>query len=263
MAFSRLAPVQCVTWGHPVTTGLPTVDYFLSSQDLEVEGAEAHYTEKLVRLPRLGVMYDRPALPTPRKDRAAFGLPADAHLYVCPQTLFKFHPDFDDLLSGILRQDPAGVLVLIEGKYPYWNELLRRRFGRNMPDVQHRVRFLPRQGRADFLNLLAVADVMLDPIHFGGGNTSYEGFALGVPIVTLPSQFLRGRLTYAMYRQMGIPDLVAADTADYVRLAARLGTEPDYREQLRRRIREASGVLFDDVAVVGELEQFLLAAVGR
>src|SRR5262249_44422146 len=87
MAFSRLAPVQCVTWGHPVTTGLPAVDYFLSSNDLEMDGAEAHYTEELVRLARLGVVYDRPVPPSPRKDRAAFGLPENAHLYVCPQTL--------------------------------------------------------------------------------------------------------------------------------------------------------------------------------
>src|SRR5262249_60044681 len=143
------------------------------------------------------------------------------------------------------------------------DELLRRRFGRGMPDVQGRVRFLPRQGRGDFLSLLAVADVMLDPIHFGGGNTSYEGFALGLPIVTLPSQLLRGRLTHALYRQMGVPDLVAADAADYVRRAVRLGTEPDYRDQLRRRIAEASGVLFEDVAIVREVEGALRAAAGR
>jgi predicted O-linked N-acetylglucosamine transferase (SPINDLY family) len=79
--------------------------------------------------------------------------------------------------------------------------------------------------------------------------------------VTLPSQFLRGRLTYGMYRQMGISDLVAADATDYVRLAVRLGIEPDYREQLRRRITEASSVLFEDVTVVREVEQFLLSAV--
>ncbi|MFE1746470.1 tetratricopeptide repeat protein [Coleofasciculus sp. H7-2] len=53
----RLAPVQCVAWGHPVTTGLPTLDYFLSSQLMEPENAQEHYSEKLIRLPNIGVAY--------------------------------------------------------------------------------------------------------------------------------------------------------------------------------------------------------------
>jgi predicted O-linked N-acetylglucosamine transferase (SPINDLY family) len=74
---------------------------------------------------------------------------------------------------------------------------------------------------------------------------------------------MHGRLTYAMCRQMGVLDLVAADAADYVRLAVRLGTEPDYRAEMRRRITEASSVLFADVPVVREVEGFLRSAVGR
>ncbi len=261
MAFSRLAPVQTAGWGHPVTTGLPTIDYFISSDSAESATAEDHYSEKLVRLPRLGVCYERPALPAHRKDRAAFGLPENAHIYLCPQTLFKFHPEFDELLGGILRADPAGLLVLIEGRYPHWTDLIRRRFSRTMPDVQERVRFVPKQSRDDFLNLLAVADVMLDPIHFCGGNTSYEALALGVPIVTWPSEFMRGRLTLALYRQMGLPNLVAKNANEYIGHAVRLGTDAHYREDMHRRLRETSGVLFDDVAVVRELEQFFLSVV--
>jgi predicted O-linked N-acetylglucosamine transferase (SPINDLY family) len=256
MGFSRLAAVQCCTWGHPVTTGLPTMDYFLSARHLDDEGAEGHYTEKLVRLPRLGVVYDRPERPA-SADRASFGLPADAHLYACPQTLFKFHPEFDALLADLLRRDPAGLLLLIEGRSNAWKEMLLARFRRTLPDVLDRVRFLPRLSRPDYLRLLAAADVMLDPIHFGGGNTSYESFAMGTPIVTWPSAFLRGRLTYAMYCQMGWHDLVVGNAADYVERAVRLGTDPDYRAAMRRRIDETAGVLYGDVAVVRDLEAAL------
>src|SRR5262249_9771021 len=69
LAFARLAPVQCVTWGHPVTTGIPALDYFISSDLLEADGAESHYTEKLVRLKTLAVYYDRPAPPASAKGR--------------------------------------------------------------------------------------------------------------------------------------------------------------------------------------------------
>ena len=56
----RLAPVQCASWGHPVTSGLPTIDYFLSSDLMEPEDGESHYSEKLVRLPNLSICFRFP-----------------------------------------------------------------------------------------------------------------------------------------------------------------------------------------------------------
>ena len=102
LAFSRLAPVQCVTWGHPVTTGIPTIDYFISSEALESEESDQHYTERLVRLKTPAIYYYRPETPTSLKDRAAFGLPESGALYMCPQSLFKLHPSFDEILAGTL-----------------------------------------------------------------------------------------------------------------------------------------------------------------
>ncbi len=260
LAMTRFAPVQCVTWGHPVTTGLPAIDYFISSADLDSETSQDHYSEKLVRLSRLAVCYERPSITAPARDRASWRLPERGPLYLCPQSLFKLHPEFDDLLGGILRADPQGWLVLVEGKHARWRELLERRWAQTLADVRSRIRFLPHQPRGDFLALLTLADVLLDPIHFGGGNTSYEALGLGVPIVTLPSQFLRGRLTYALYRQMDLPDLIAETPAAYVELAVRLGTNPDVRRQMSARIRERSELLFQDRQGVQELASFLLRA---
>jgi predicted O-linked N-acetylglucosamine transferase (SPINDLY family) len=261
LAFSRLAPVQCVTWGHPLTTGIDALDYFLSSEALEVEGAQEHYTETLVPFKTLPIYYYRPRRPARPRDRASFGLPAGAHVYACPQSLFKLHPEFDEILGGILRRDPLGVLILLQARYPHWEELLRRRFAVTLPDVLERVRFLPRLDYEDFLSLNITADVLLDPIHFGGGNTSYEALAFGTPIVTLPSRFLRGRITYALYRQMGILDCVAADAGGYVDLAVRLGRDTLYHASVRDKILAANDVLYENAAGVRELEGFLKDAV--
>jgi predicted O-linked N-acetylglucosamine transferase (SPINDLY family) len=262
LAFSRLAPVQCVTWGHPVTSGIPTLDYFLSSDLLEADGADEHYTERLVRLKTLPIYYYRPRLPEPLPGRDRFGLPDDRTLYACPQSLFKLHPDFDGLLGGILRGDPRGLVVLLHGRHPHWDELLRQRFAATIPDVVDRVRFLPPLAHADFLALGAIADVLLDPPHFGGGNTSYEALAAGTPIVTLPSPYLRGRITLALYRQMGVLECVASGPEDYVAKAVRLGTDADYRAAVRARLRAASEVLYENPAGVRELEGFLRKVVG-
>ncbi|GBD37121.1 UDP-glucose:protein N-beta-glucosyltransferase [bacterium HR36] len=255
LAFSRLAPVQCCSWGHPVTTGLPTMDYFISTATAEIAEADEHYSERLVRLSRLNVVYERPKLPDANVERSRFGLPEQGHIYLCPQTLFKFHPEFDELLAAILESDPQGWLVLIEGKYSYWTELLMQRFARTMPGVTSRIRFVPKLPRDDFLRLLLTADVMIDPIHFGGGNTSYEAFAFGVPIVTWASPFLRCRLTYAMYKQMDFLELVASSAQDYVEKAVRVACDVDYREYVRQVIRERATVLYDDRAIVRELEE--------
>jgi predicted O-linked N-acetylglucosamine transferase (SPINDLY family) len=263
LAFSRLAPVQCVTWGHPSTTGINTIDYFLSSELLESDQAEQHYTETLVRLKSLPIYYYRPALPSPVKDRAYFGLDTAAHVYACPQSLFKFHPDFDEILGSVLRADPLATIVLIHGRSRHWDELLVKRFSRTIPDVLERIRFLPPQPRDDFLSLNAVADVLLDPVHFGGGNTTYEGLALGIPIVTLPSPLLRGRITLALYKQMGMLDCVVTNAAEYIKLAVKLGTDPDYRAMIRSKILAANEVLYENPKGVRELEQFFQHAVDR
>ena len=260
IAFTRMAPVQCVTWGHPVTTAIPTMDYFISSEVLDPPGNEAHYTEKLVRLPELGVYYYRPTL-TLRKTRADFGLPDDATLYGCLQMLWKFHPEFDEPIAEILRRDPKGRLVLIHGLNTNWDNLLTERFRRVMPDVADRVTWVPRLNYDEFLALTALCDVMLDPIHFGGGNTTYEALAFNVPVITRPSPFMRGRLTPAMYQMMQMDDCVASTIQDYVDRAVAIAARVDRREVVRAKIAERSPVLFENSGAVRSLEAFFRRAV--
>lgn len=268
LAYSRLAPVQCVSFGHPDTTGIRNMDYFISNDLFEPEDAQEHYSEKLFLLRNLGTLayYYKPQLHEPLKSREAFGLPEDKHVYICPQTLFKFNPDFDPLLRGILRADPAGIVALIEPEKPSWRELLHNRFRNSLGEFADRVCFVPRQNGNDFLNLLSVTDVMLDTPHFNGMNSNLEAFSVGVPVVTLPKNFQRGRHTYGMYRRMNMTDCVARDEDHYIRLAVQLGTDKPFREQVSRAIRENSALLFEDQAVVLEFERFFkeaLNAIGR
>ena len=263
MPFFGLAPVQCTSWGYPVTTGIPGVDYFISSGSLEPSNAQAHYSETLVLLNALPVFYYRPALKSPVKDRADFGLPERGTLYSCLQSLFKFHPDFDEVIGGILRADRRGLLLLLEGSQRHWTELLRQRFQKTIPDVLDRVRILPRQSPEDFLQLQAIADVILDPFYWSGNNTTHDALAFGTPIVTLPSEFMRGRVTYGCYRQMGVLDCVASSREEYVALAVRLGTDRAYRETVKAKILAANAVLYENAGAVRELERFFLEAVAK
>lgn len=265
LAFSRLAPVQCVSFGHPDTTGIPAVDWFVSNDLYELPGAQAHYSERLFLLRDLGTLayYYRPEQPQRPKARAAFGLSETDRVYLCPQNLFKFHPDMDALIAGILRRDTGGRLVLIEGRIPSWTSLLRGRFAASMPDVPQRIVFLPRMSATDYVNLIALADVMLDTRHFNGMNTSLEALSQGTPVVTWPGEFQRGRHTQAMYRKMGLADCVVGSAEEYVERAVRLAGDAPYRRGIRREILDRNGVLFEDARVVREFERFFREAVAR
>ena len=263
LCYSRMAPIQAVTWGHPDTTGSPMMDYFISSGAAEIEGADTHYSEQLVRLGNLGICYERPELAGPSRSREQLGLDPNRRVYLCPQTLFKFHPEFDQVLSAILQADPQGDLVVIASGTASWNEALRQRWLRTLPDAAQRVRFLPSLPRADFLHLLATADVMLDPFPFCGGNTTYEALGVGTPVVTLPGRFLRGRLTSAMYQLMGITTPVVSSPEEYVQLAVRLATDRDFGREVRRSIVETRDVLFDFSSNALSFEEMLRTWCGR
>ena len=261
LAFSRLAPVQCTTWGHSDTTGVETIDYFVSSELMETAQADAHYSEKLVRLPGPTLYFYRSELPLQPLNRSALGLSASARLYACPQSIYKFHPDFDETLATILRSDAEAQLVCIRWAYSQADELLRRRLERVMPDVIDRVVFVRRLQQDEYLSLLNLVDVLLDPFPYGGCTSTLEAFSFGVPVVTLPTELLRGRFTQAFYRRLGVESCIARDRADYVRIALRLGADVDFREQIRQQILAGQPRLFEDESAVGDWERFLRAAV--
>ena len=104
LAAMRLAPVQAVSWGHPETSGLPTIDLFLSAQAFEPSGAaENNYSEALVQLPHLGIYVEPLALPHAEVDLGSLQLPADQALLLCPGQPFKYAPQYDDIWVRSLK----------------------------------------------------------------------------------------------------------------------------------------------------------------
>lgn len=263
LAFARSAPVQVVSWGHPDTTGLSTIDYFISADNIEAHGADDHYTERLIRLNRLPCFYEPPDQPPPILSRAELSLPGSGTLYGCPQSLFKIHPDFDPILAAIAAGDPDGHILLSRGGSDHWKERLRARWADRHPILLDRVIFLPPRPHREFLALLRVIDVLLDPPHFGGGSTLYEAMLVGTPTVTWPGAVMRARIAGAAYRQMEIPaPPIAARLDDYAPLAMALGRDQLRRATLRQALSRAGPThLFSDHQVAREFESFLTAAL--
>lgn len=236
LAFWRLAPLQVATWGHSVTSGIDTIDYYVSHDRVEIPEAQAHYTEKLIRLPGYFMpRYLKPPLPAPEPRRQG------TRSYHCPQNLFKLHPDFDAAMKAILERDPQGEIVLVDSGRP-WTGQLRSRLRRSLGALSERVRIVPRMTHEQYLRHLSGADVVLDPFHFGGCNSSCDAFALGIPVVTLPGFLLPGRFTLGLYGEMGVEGAIASSPEAYAHLAWQIAREPD---ALRTAISRNSDRLFE------------------
>tara|TARA_B100000315_G_scaffold260599_1_gene323339 strand:+ start:5456 stop:7318 length:1863 start_codon:yes stop_codon:yes gene_type:complete len=252
LGFARLAPVQCVTWGHPVTTGLPNIDYFISGDLTETRDAAPSYSEKLIRLDGFSTCVAKPdeidQLP-PRET-------GPGQRIVCPQSLFKYHPDFDTLLGGILRALPDAEIQLIDGSHPAWSELLQMRLLTSLSDVSDRLQILPRLNREAFAALLRAADVILDTPHFCGGMTTYQALAAGTPVVTLPGDFMRGRLSLGLYRQMQMTDCVAVSAEDYVEITKRLCTDTSFAASVREQIQAGQDRIFNNRSAIDRHAKF-------
>jgi len=258
LAFSRFAAVQACTWGHPVTSGSPMIDYFLSSQEIETAEAQKHYTETLILTESLGLCYQRPDVDwsSGQADRAnlreQLSLPLGKHLYGCPQTLFKFHPVMDSILRGILEADDLAEIVLIQGRVPRWTSDLRRRMRRTIPSLADRIRFVSPMPNPQYLKLLAACDVLLDTFPFGGGNSTLEALSVETPVITLPSDYLSGRLTAAFLRRVGLEQCIAETEQSFINIAVEIANNPDKRQAFVRHINQNAQHLFQDTQAAGQ-----------
>jgi glycosyltransferase involved in cell wall biosynthesis len=261
LAFGRLAPLQVVLAGHPSTSGIPALDVFISNVHQDREDAQAHYSERLVRLPEIAVYVERTEPPAEPLSRAALGWSEDMRYYVCPMMLQKLHPDFDRALGEILRRDPDGEVVLFaDPARPLWQRQLEARFARDLPEVADRIVFRPFAPKPEFLSLLLAADCVLDPFHFSGGVTSYIVLSLGAPLVTLPGELFRSRMTAGIYAQAGVADGIARSPEHYVELALAFAADPGRRVAFRSRITAAHPALFATRSAVAALEDWIAEA---
>jgi len=270
LAALRLAPIQCAGWGHPATTGLETIDYFFSSELAEPPDGASHYSEHLVLLPGIGIDYEPPGRPpTANREslRAAFGLPAGSHLYLFPHSVYKIHPDNDLVLGEVLAADPQGVLLLFPGHTPGITHQFLQRLERHLRsigiDIRARVTLLPFVTRETYLAINAACDVMVDSLHWSGGNTSLDAIAAGLPIATLPGSLMRGRQTLSMLTAMGLDELVARDPPDLVRLAVRIASDTGLRARLQQAIAERRSAVFGDRRAIAAMSRFYRDVVGR
>ena len=266
LAALRLAPIQCVAWDTPLTSGVPAMDYFLSSRLMEPEDAQDHYSEELVTLPGVGVCFAKPVIPKVilTKTRRDFGLRDDAVIYVSCQSVFKYSPEQDFVVAQIAARVPASQFVFLVTNEVVENDF-RGRMTRAFADAGLRAAdhcvWLREMDVLDFWNLHLIADASLDTLHWSGGVTTFEAVACGLPVVTLPGTLMRGRHSSAILTQLGVTETIARDQAEYVSIAVRLGLDRQWRQRVVDRMVAGYPTLYSDTRSVRALEDFFSRVV--
>jgi predicted O-linked N-acetylglucosamine transferase (SPINDLY family) len=271
LAALRLAPVQCTSFGQPITSGLPTVDFFLSSELMEPPGADKHYTETLIRLPGIGTAYspEGASFGDPLPPGSAWDdlhLPPDAIRFLSCQSVSKYLPQHDDIYPRIAAALQSARFAFVATKLHPTITFQRRldaAFARHGLNADDFCNFIPGMPCAKFEALVRDADVFLDTLEWSGCNTSLQALAHGVPIVTSPGRFMRGRHSAAILTAAGVTDTIAQDADDYTATAVRLGSDARWRCSLAERMRHGASGMFSDTSAVRALEAFLTDAVAQ
>ncbi len=263
----RLAPVQITSWGHPETSGLPTIDYYLSSELMESETAQEHYTEKLIRLPNLGICYQPIPIQPEAVSRQDFGIQDNEIMFWCCQSLFKYLPQHDDVFPRIAQELGNAKFVFIKLESEFATSIFCKRLADTFEqfnlDYRDYCIFLPRLKAETFNGVGAIADIFLDNIGWSGCNTTIESMTHNLPIVTLSGRLMRDRHTLAVLKMMGVEEAIAQSKDEYIQIAVRLGQDASYRQHLAQQIALNKHKLYGDLTPVRALEDFLFQVIDK
>ncbi|BEI36384.1 O-linked N-acetylglucosamine transferase family protein [Polynucleobacter sp. HIN7] len=261
LASLRLSPVQLVGWGHPESSGLPTIDYYVSSELFEPPNATYYYSEKLVQLPNLGTYYVDPVNIQSTKDQPLSQFPSDIPVLICPGTPYKYQPDSDWIFANIAKRLGACKFVFFNLEDPLASVLsnrLENEFSKHGLDSKEFISFMPWLDAREFHGLLKSSTAMLDTLHFSGFNTAIQAIGCNLPVVSHDGNFLRGRLGSGILKRIGLRELVAKDSAEYIQLAVRLCQDHSFRKNVKDKIIERKSTLYEDIEPIKAFEAFMI-----
>jgi hypothetical protein len=153
--------------------------------------------------------------------------------------------------------------VVTGGRRPRWTQIYLTRLQNTLgPDLSRRLHMIERVSSEQFPALLKIADVILHPFPFDGSKTSADALEVHKPLVTLPTEYLRGRMGAAFLRTMNIPELVARNRSEYVDIAVRLSQDVAFYDRMVGLITERVDLIWEDMSVPYAWTQLLCGLTG-
>ena len=257
LSFIRLAKIQMTSWGHPETTGNSSIDYFLTSKLIEKKDSQKNFSEKLLYLDYLPMYYYTPLV----NNKINKELLSQNNIYSCPQTLQKIHPEFDLIISGILRNDKKAKINFIKDQNNVLYKKLISRFKKNKEIDLERVNFLDGLSWEQYINHCGQSSVLLDPIYYGAGNSFYESVFYGTPTISMPTNYTKSRLVLGAYNQMDISGMnfnpITSSIDNYVLKAVEISNKKDLFDLKQNIQTQAKKNLYENNLVISNFEEVI------
>ena len=259
LASMRLAPVQVTSFGHPETSGLNTIDYYVSSELLETSESKMFYTEKLIELPGLGYYFEPPTLELAEMKITEFGINPNLPLILCLGAPNKFSPFYDWVYVEIIKRVNGCQLVFMNDRHGT-SEILKTRLKNKIEKAglvyEKHVIFIPELSREGYSALMNKADLLLDPIGFSGANTTLHAIGCGLPVVTREGKFQRTKHASAILRSLEIEELITCTEEDYINLVEKIILDDGYTNNLKSKIKSNENYLYKNKKPIRALENF-------
>jgi predicted O-linked N-acetylglucosamine transferase (SPINDLY family) len=230
------APIQATYLGYFGSTGLETMDYWITDDVLHPHDTPELSTEELWRLSRCWACYKPPAeapevSPPPNNDeRVMFG---SFH------KLNKVTPETVEAWSAILREAPQTRLMIMDKRLGDDNvrTLLLKRFAAHgiAPERLMLRGALPMQ---QYLAAYAEVDLALDAFPRTGATTTAQSLWMGVPVLSLAGRSYVARVSATKLAAVGLHDFITDSRDAFVRKALWLVANPGYRAEVRGNLRE-------------------------
>ncbi len=232
------APIQMTYLGYGSTSGLAAMDYRLTDQIADPEGEAVYYTEQLLRL-QSGLLCYQPAAFSPEISASPI-LKHGAITFGSFNNPAKINAATIAVWAKILSSIPSARLIL---KYPTFSDSgtvgrcveLFSECGIDRERLEFRGGKLP---QAQHLAAYGDVDVMLDTFPYTGSTTTCESLWMGVPVLTLRGNSFVGRISSSILTHLGLPELIAQTTEDYLDRAVALSRAAEQLSQTRNEIRQ-------------------------
>ncbi len=260
----RLAPVQVNWLGFPGTSGAAFMDYVLLDPFVAPPGAEANFTEAVVRLPHSYLPHDDTRAVADRPaSRAEAGLPEIGFVFCCFNNGYKIQPETFACWLRLLAARPGAVLWLCGT-----NEAMTHRLRMAAAEAgidPARLVLAPRAPIAEHLARHRLADLFLDTSPYNAHTTAYDALWAGLPVLTCPGRAVPGRVAGALMTSLGLGELVADSPEAYEAIALALSADPARLGAIRARLAGAlrSAPLFDSARFARDLEAAFRAMAER
>lgn len=257
LAHTRLAPIQITTFGHSESSGINTIDYYLSSELYEVSEYKEHYSEKVILQKSLGTFYYDcfyDFIKNFRNNNISFLLDNEK-LYITNLQYLHKNSDNDYLLyKKILNQNKLINIIFVNGTD---DKIYQDKLIKNLSEYINRIVILPKLNTSDYYKLITKSYLILDTYPHGGCNTSLESFYYNKIVITFPSKYLRGRFTYGFYKKMGIDDAIVYSIDEYVEKINFFINNPNEKNKVEELININKHKLFNDLESIHEWNTIL------